>query len=138
MFIDYETSNYHPLRLHGSDAAWDLSASEDVTIPPKGWNIAHTGMRIGIPNGYAGFVLSRSGLATRGIFVLNSPGVIDAGYSGEIKVILANMMDLNAYTVNSGDRIAQLMIVKVEDIILNPGIVWGGERGEGGLGSTGD
>lgn len=138
MFINYETSNYHPLRLHGSDAAWDLCASEDVTIPAKGWNIAHTGLRIGIPHGHAGFVLSRSGLATRGIFVLNSPGLIDAGYSGEIKIILANMMDLNEYTVMAGDRIAQLMIVKVEDIILNPGMVWGGERGDNGLGSTGN
>jgi len=138
MFIDYETDNYHPMRQHNSDAAWDLHALEDVTIPPKGWNVAHTGLRIGIPQGYAGFVLSRSGLATRGIFVLNSPGLIDAGYSGEIKIILANMMDLNAYTAKAGERIAQLMIVKVEDITLNPGAVWGSERGENGLGSTGN
>lgn len=138
MFIHYETSEYHPLRLHGSDAAWDLCALEETVVPAKGWTIVHTGLRIGIPKGYAGFVLSRSGLATRGVFVLNSPGLIDAGYSGEIKIILANMMDLNAYTVNAGDRIAQLMIVPVEDVTLLPGMVWGGERGENGLGSTGN
>ena len=138
MFVNYETSNYHPLKFHASDAAWDLSALEDTTIPANGWSIVHTGIRIGIPQGYAGFVLSRSGLASRGIFVLNSPGLIDAHYSGEIKVVLANMMELNDYTVKAGERMAQLMIVKVEDIILNPGMVWGGERGENGLGSTGD
>lgn len=138
MNIAYTTQEYHPERAHDNDAAWDLYSLEDATIPAKGWNVLHTGLRIGIPKGYAGLVLSRSGLATRGIFVLNSPGLIDAGYSGEVKIILANMMELNEYNVRAGDRIAQLMIVKVEDIILNPGMVWGGLRGDNGLGSTGD
>lgn len=137
MLVNYETNNYHPSKAYHADAAWDLSASEDTIIPPKGWNVVPTGLRIGLPKGYVGFVLSRSGLATRGIFVLNSPGVVDSGYTGEVKVILANMMDLNEYAVKSGDRIAQLMIVKTEDVRLNPGTVWGNMRGDNGFGSTG-
>jgi dUTP pyrophosphatase len=137
MKINYETSNYHIEKQHNSDAAWDIRALEDTVIPNKGWATVHTGLRIDIPLGYAGLVLSRSGLAQRGIYVLNAPGLIDAGYSGEVQVILANMHELYMHTVKAGERIAQLMIVKLEDYYLTPGIVWGGERGENGFGSTG-
>lgn len=138
MEIKYDTMKFHPKRMYGSDAAWDLYALEDATIPAGGWKIVDTGLRIDIPHGYAGLVLSRSGLASRGVYVLNSPGLIDAGYIGSIRIILANMMEFNDYEVKESDRIAQLMIVRVEDITLAPGIFAGGARGEGGFGSTGN
>lgn len=138
MNINYDTAKYHPHKQHDADAAWDIHALEDTIIPAKGWTTVHTGLRLSIPTGYAGLIMSRSGLASRGIFVLNAPGVIDSGYSGEANVILANMMEKSPYTVRAGDRIAQLMLVKLESYYFSPGIVWGGDRGDNGFGSTGD
>ena len=137
MKINYDTAKYHPHKQHDTDAAWDLRALEDTNIPANGWVTLHTGIRMDIPVGYAGLILSRSGLASRGIFVVNAPGLIDSGYSGEIKIILGNMMEKSDYLVSSGDRVAQLMIVKLESYYFLPGIIWGSDRGENGLGSTG-
>jgi dUTP pyrophosphatase len=135
--INYQTSEYHPAKQHDLDAAWDLHAAEDVTIPARGSSLVPTGIRMSIPIGYAGLVLSRSGLASNGIFVLNAPGVIDAGYSGEVQVILANFSD-KEQRITKGSRVAQIMIVSLESYYFSPGVVWSGSRGENGLGSTGD
>jgi dUTP pyrophosphatase len=138
MKINYQTNKYHPTKKHDSDAAWDLYALEDTIIPARGWNRVHTGIRMSIPAGYAGLIMSRSGLASRGLYVLNAPGVIDAGYSGEIQIILASLLEKSNYEILAGDRIAQLMIVRLESYYFSPGVVWGGDRGENGFGSTGD
>lgn len=137
MIINYETNHYHPEKQHEQDAAWDLCALEYTPIPARGWATVHTGLRIGIPEGYAGLILSRSGLASRGIYVVNAPGVIDAGYTGEVKVVLGNLHELNSFDINAGQRIAQLMILPLLDYYLLPGNILTGMRGENGFGSTG-
>lgn len=138
MNITYTTSKYHLERQYETDAAYDICALEDTNIPAKGWSTVHTGLRMSIPTGYAGLVLSRSGLASRGIFVLNAPGLIDAGYSGEVKVVLANMHELSDIMIHAGDRIAQFMIIKLESYFFSHGTIWGGLRGDNGFGSTGN
>ncbi len=132
------------------DAGMDLHSREDVTIPPGGGRATiPTGLVLGIPEGYAGFVLPRSGLAQdHGITCLNAPGLIDSGYRGEIKVILINTDPYAKYTVTRGDRIAQLVIMQVEQVVFRPlenldGYNQGVEvplntkRGAGGFGHTG-
>ena len=138
MQINYETAKYHPQKHHNTDAAWDIHTVEDVKIPARGWITVHTGLRISIPTGYAGLILSRSGLATRGIYVINAPGLIDAGYTGEVKVVLGNLHELSDFDIMEGTRIAQLMIVRLEDYFLSAGMIVGGTRGDNGFGSTGD
>ncbi len=103
-----------PKKLHPSDAGYDVCSSIDVTIPPKGFAIVPTGLIFEIPLGYRVDVRSRSGLAAKhGIFVLNSPGTIDAGYRDEIKIILANFSD-ESFDIKRGDRIAQLLVQRVD------------------------
>ena len=99
-----------PTYAHEGDAGLDLMAREEITIAPAGGRILMpTGISIAIPRGYAGFVLPRSGLALKnGVTVLNSPGLIDSAYRGEIKVVLVNTDPRNPYRINRGDRIAQL------------------------------
>lgn len=137
MKIHYESGGQQPAKQHEHDACWDIRTDRYDTIPPQGIKTIYTGMRIGIPEGYAGLVMSRSGLASRGVFVLNAPGIIDAGYDGEIMIIMANLTH-TPHEFIAGDRVAQLMLMKLEDYFLIPGKVWGGERGDNGLGSTGD
>src|ERR1700734_558453 len=100
---------------HG-DAGADLLAATDVALPCRGGRaVVPTGVAIAIPTGYAGLVLPRSGLAARhGLTCLNAPGLIDAGYRGELQVILVNHDPELDYTVSRGDRIAQLVIIRVE------------------------
>jgi dUTP pyrophosphatase len=128
-----------PVYAHPGDAGADLVAAEDVTLEPGGRALVPTGIAIAVPDGYAGFVHPRSGLASRhGVTVVNAPGTIDAGYRGEVKVALVNLDPAAAYTVRRGDRIAQLVVqpvvraafVQVEEL---PGT----RRGAGGFGSTG-
>jgi dUTP pyrophosphatase len=124
------------------DAGADLVARQDVVLAPRGGRaLIPTGVAVAIPDGFAGLVLPRSGLALRhGVTCLNAPGLIDAGYRGELKVILVNHDPLEDYTVSRGDRIAQLVIVGVEqatfDLVPFDGL---GEatRGTGGFGHTG-
>ena len=124
------------------DAGADLVARADVVLPARGGrDLVPTGVAVAIPPGYAGFVLPRSGLALRhGITCLNTPGLIDSGYRGELQVILINHDPVADYTVRRGDRIAQLVIVGVEeaafDLVTRDGL---GEatRGSGGFGHTG-
>lgn len=128
-----------PTRAHDDDAGYDLRASEPATLPPGGRASVGTGVAVAIPDGHAGLVLPRSGLAARhGISLVNAPGLIDAGYRGEVRVLLLNT-DLEAgFEVAPGDRIAQLVIVRheapelVEVVSLDETV-----RGDGGFGSTG-
>ena len=124
------------------DAGCDLAASEPATLPAGGGRaLVGTGVIAAIPEGYAGFVLPRSGLALRhGVTCLNTPGLIDSGYRGEIKVLLINTDPVEAFVVESGDRIAQLVILKVETAafrVVEAADLTDTQRGAGGFGSTG-
>ena len=131
-----------PLPSYGwdGDAGADLVARQDVTLAPGGGRaLVGTGIAVAIPQGYAGFVQPRSGLALRhGVTCLNTPGLVDAGYRDELKVLLVNTDPSSAYEVRRGDRIAQLVIQRVERAAfavaadLPPSA-----RGAGGFGSTG-
>ena len=127
-----------PARAREDDAGLDLYAAEAVTIEPGGRALVPTGIALAIPGGYAGFVLPRSGLALRhGVTLLNTPGLIDSGYRGEIKVLLVNH-DRSVVTVARGDRIAQLVIQRVEPTeLIEVEELPPSERGAGGFGSTG-
>ncbi|MEM8746959.1 MAG: dUTP diphosphatase [Actinomycetota bacterium] len=107
-----------PTYAHDGDAGIDLSARSPAVLPPGGGRaIVPTGISIAIPMGHGGFVLPRSGLAAKhGITVVNAPGLIDAAYRGEIKVVLANTDPDTEYRIERGDRIAQLVIQRVEHV----------------------
>jgi dUTP pyrophosphatase len=119
------------------DAGADLCSTEDFTLPANSRGLVPTGIAIEIPNGFVGLVHPRSGLATKGVTVMNAPGTIDAGYRGEVKVILVNHTDQD-YNIAKGDKIAQLVIQEVREAHF----IWAdelsnSERGNGGFGSTG-
>jgi dUTP pyrophosphatase len=123
---------------HG-DAGADLCAAEDIDLAPGERALVRTGVAIALPEGYAGFVHPRSGLAARhGITVVNAPGTIDAGYRGEIKVILLNTDLAKAVSLRRGDRIAQLVVQRVENVMFRevPALPESA-RGGNGFGSTG-
>ena len=107
-----------PRQAHTDDAGFDLHARVDVTIEPAGGRaLVPTGLAIAIPRGHGGFVLPRSGLALEhGVTCLNTPGLIDPQYRGELKVLLVNTDPRDAYTVHRGDRIAQLVVQRVESV----------------------
>lgn len=128
-----------PRYAHPGDAGADLCATESVTLRPGERAAVRTGLSIALPAGYVAFVMPRSGLALRnGIALVNSPGTIDAGYRGEIAVILLNTDQKAAFTVQPGDRIAQLVIMPVARAEFVPvAELPGTERGDGGFGSTG-
>jgi dUTP pyrophosphatase len=128
-----------PARAHEGDAGLDLHAAEAVTILPGGRASVGTGIAVEIPPGHAGLVLPRSGLAARhGISLVNSPGLIDSGYRGEVRVLLLNTDRESEFAIEPGDRIAQLLITPfaeaepVEAVELSVSA-----RGEGGFGSSG-
>lgn len=128
-----------PARAHDGDAGVDLHARHDQVLAPGGGRgLVATGIAIAIPLGYAGFVLPRSGLAlTHGISVVNAPGLIDAHYRGELKVVLVNTDPVRPYHVSRGDRIAQLVIQRVEEVSwLQVDSLDGNDRG-GGFGHSG-
>jgi dUTP pyrophosphatase len=128
-----------PEAQHPGDAGLDLRAAEGVTVKPGERAMVPTGVAVAIPDGYAGLVLPRSGLATaRGLTLSNSPGLIDAGYRGEVICSVVNLDRDDAVEIRTGDRIAQLVIVTIPTV--SP--VWADDlprtgRGEGGFGSTG-
>lgn len=127
-----------PRRAHPGDAGADLFSVESVTIPPGERRDVGTGIALAIPEGYAGFVQPRSGLAFKyGIMVVNSPGLIDAGYRGEVRVALYNSGH-EPFVVNTGERIAQLVIQRVEepDFVVAQ-VLPDTVRGDGGFGSSG-
>ena len=122
------------------DAGADLIANEEVTLAPGGGRaLIGTGIAVAIPLGYAGFVQPRSGLALRhGITCLNSPGLIDSGYRDELKVLLINTDPSEPYEVHRGDRIAQLVIQRVEEVAWEESDELDDtERGLGGFGHSG-
>lgn len=127
-----------PRFAHAGDAGADLTAAEPATIEPGGRALVSAGFSMAIPDGFAGLVLPRSGLAVRsGVTVLNAPGLIDAGYRGEVKVALINHSHED-FEVSVGDRIAQLVIVAVErPDYVEVGTLADTSRGENGFGSTG-
>lgn len=129
-----------PSYARAGDAGADLVAAEDVTLSPGGGRaLVPTGAAVAIPDGYAGFVQPRSGLALKhGVTCLNSPGLIDSGYRGELKVLLVNTDPDEPFAVLRGERIAQLVIQRVEEcsFVLVEELPES-ERGEGGFGSTG-
>lgn len=110
-----------PSYAHTGDAGLDLLAREGAVLAPGGGRVlVPTGLAIAIPSGYAGFVLPRSGLALKhGISVVNAPGLIDCAYRGELKVVLLNTDPAEPYEVHRGDRIAQLVIQRVETVRWN-------------------
>ena len=128
-----------PAYEHPGDAGMDLRSRIDVTLAPGERQLVPTGMAIALPDGYVALVCARSGLALRhGIGLVNAPGVIDAGYRGEIGVILVNHDPTTPVTLTRGDRIAQLVIERVERArLVEVSELPGSHRGEGGFGSTG-
>jgi dUTP pyrophosphatase len=128
-----------PGRQHVTDAGYDLYAREDMTLAPGERCLMPTGIAIALPHGHAGFVLPRSGLAARqGVGVLNGPGLIDSGYRGELKVVLVNHDPQEPFVITRGDRIAQLVVQRVEEIgWIEVNELDGSDRGTGGHGSTG-
>ena len=128
-----------PAYAHPGDAGADLCAAEDVLLPPGGRAVVGTGLAVAVPEGYAAFVHPRSGLASRhGITVVNAPGTVDAGYRGEIRVVLLNTDPAEPFTVRRGDRIAQLVVQPVAQArFLEVAELPPTPRGEGGFGSTG-
>ena len=127
-----------PIQAHPGDAGVDLSSVEAVEIPPGERRDVGTGIAIAIPSGYGGFVQPRSGLAFKnGLMLVNSPGLIDAGYRGEVRVCLYNS-GRESFRVDVGERIAQLVIHRVEQPVFTAvGELSATVRGEGGFGSSG-
>jgi dUTP pyrophosphatase len=128
-----------PTYARPGDAGLDLVARVDVELAPAGGRaLVPTGVAVALPPGYAGFVLPRSGLALRhGVTVLNTPGLIDAGYRDELKVVLVNTDGRLAYEVRRGDRIAQLVVQRVEVCVPAPVATLDGVNRGGGFGHTG-
>lgn len=128
-----------PLRAHPGDAGYDLFAAESAVIGPGERANVGTGIAIAVPDGCAGLVLPRSGLAARhGVTLPNAPGLIDEGYRGELRVLLLNTDRDQAFEVSVGDRIAQLVIVRVEAVeAAEVAALDETARGAGGFGSTG-
>lgn len=128
-----------PSYVHPGDAGADLVTAEDVELAPGQRALVRTGMAIALPAGYAAFVHPRSGLAARhGVTVVNAPGTVDAGYRGEVKVTLLNTDTTVPVRFRRGDRIAQLVIQRVEHAAFHEvRRLPGSARGDGGFGSTG-
>ena len=133
------TGDHVPEYAHPGDAGADLIAAESVELAPGERAMVGTGTAVALPDGYVGLVVPRSGLAAKhGITIVNSPGTLDAGYRGEIRVILLNTDHSAPYTVSAGDRIAQLIVLPVSRARFVPvERLPGSHRGEGGFGSTG-
>ena len=127
-----------PTRAYEQDAGLDLSACERIELGPGERALVGTGLTVAIPDGHAGFVQPRSGLAARhGITVLNTPGLVDAGYRGELKVVLLNTDRTESFVVEPGMRIAQLVVVPVAfPEPTEVGELPHSERGEKGFGSS--
>jgi dUTP pyrophosphatase len=128
-----------PAYARSGDAGADLAAAEDVDLAPGERAVVRTGIAVALPDGYAGFVHPRSGLAAKhGVTLVNAPGTIDSGYRGEIKVILLNTDPHQAVSLRRGDRIAQLVVQRVEKATFRevPALPESA-RGDNGFGSTG-
>ena len=127
-----------PVKAHPDDAGFDIRASEDTIVYSNSVRIVPTGMRLSLPKGYEAQIRPRSGMAAQyNITVLNTPGTIDCGYTGEVKVILINH-GIYDYHIQRGDRIAQMVIQKLPEVELElADEIDDTSRGESGFGSTG-
>ena len=128
-----------PSRAHPGDAGVDLALRTDLTLAPGERALAPTGVAIALPDGFAAFVHPRSGLARDlGIGIVNAPGTVDAGYRGEISVLLVNHDRERSAVLHRGDRIAQLVVQEVRLVVFHEvATLPGSARGDGGYGSTG-
>jgi dUTP pyrophosphatase len=128
-----------PSYAHPGDAGLDLLATEDVTLEPGQRTVVPTGVAVAIPEGYAGFVHARSGRAlNEGLALANAPGLIDAGYRGEIRVVVVNLDGSQPIHVKRGEKIAQLVVQKVEQAELEAvDLLPESDRRDGGFGSSG-
>jgi dUTP pyrophosphatase len=128
-----------PSYAHPGDAGADLVTAVDCTLAPGERALLPTGVAIALPEGYAAFVHPRSGLAVRhGVSLVNAPGTVDAGYRGEIKVSVVNLDPRETVVLRRGDRVAQLVVQRVEHAVFHEvERLPGSDRGEGGFGSTG-
>lgn len=128
-----------PRIAYKGDAGVDLRSTERIVLKPHERAMVPTGLAIALPSGYAGFVLPRSGLAAKhGISIVNAPGLVDSNYRGELKVILVNTDANEAFTIEVGDRIAQLIVMPVPVIeFKHVEALPDSERGESGFGSSG-
>jgi dUTP pyrophosphatase len=128
-----------PTQAHDGDAGYDLHAAEAATLQPGERASVGTGIAVAIPEGHAGLVIPRSGIAARhGISVVNGPGLIDSGYRGEVRVLLLNTDSRESFEVTPGDRIAQLVLVRVETPRLEEAeMLEETLRGISGFGSSG-
>ena len=130
-----------PERAHVGDAGYDLCSVEEVSLPPGGRALVRTGISLAIPKGYAGLVLARSGLAmSHGVAPVNTPGLIDSGYRGEIMVPLINQDRESTFRVARGMRVAQIVLTRTEEVTFAEVEMLEAAtdgRGEGGFGSSG-
>lgn len=128
-----------PEYAHPGDAGADLGAAEAVTLAPGARATVGTGVSIALPDGYVALVVPRSGLAAKhGITIVNSPGTVDAGYRGEIRVTLLNTDADHPFVIEPGDRIAQLLVMPISRArFVSVNSLPGSHRGDGGFGSTG-
>lgn len=128
-----------PRYAHDGDAGLDLHCSQDVEIAPGERTVVGTGIALAIPSGYFGLAAPRSGLAVRvGLSMVNTPGIVDSGYRGEIKIALINHDTKETIRISRGERVGQLLIVPVVAVdIVECEELPASERGEGGFGSTG-
>ena len=128
-----------PERAHPGDAGFDLRSTVDLVLAPGERAMVPTGIAVAIPLGYAGLVQPRSGLAARhGVGIVNTPGLIDAGYRGEIKVIAINLDPTEPFEIRRGDKIAQIVFYPVPEAkLIEVDELPSSDRGEGGFGSSG-
>ena len=128
-----------PERAHPGDAGFDLRSAVDLLLAPGERALVPTGIAVAIPDGYAGLVQPRSGLAARhGIGIVNAPGLIDPGYRGEIKVIAINLDEKELFEIHRGDKIAQIVFYPVpESTLREVDELPSSDRGAGGFGSSG-
>jgi dUTP diphosphatase len=139
IFVKLDPEVATPALAHAGDAGYDLTSRADITLKPWQRALVPTGIAVSIPEGYAGFLQPRSGLAAKyGISIVNTPGLIDSHYRGEIKVILVNLDAEQSFEVKRGDKICQLVFQKVEQASFSEvERLDETARGEGGFGSTG-
>lgn len=138
-FVRLDPDAPTPAIAHAGDAGYDLTSTVDLVLEPGMRALVPTGLAMSIPEGFAGFVQPRSGLAVKhGVSIVNSPGLIDSHYRGEIKVVLVNLDPEKPFSVNRGDKICQLVFQRVEQARFEQvEQLDDTERGEGGFGSTG-
>lgn len=127
-----------PAQAYVGDAGLDLAACDHVRLAPGERSLVGTGLAVAVPEGYAGLVVPRSGLASRhGLSIVNTPGIVDAGYRGEVKIVLLNTDREQAFTVEPGMRVAQLVLVPVLAVaVLEVDELPESDRGERGFGSS--